>query len=119
MRRWPIRCSEPPRRCWRGWTRSSARLPWRPGARCACWPPQLIDSKARLVREAAKLAGVRLAGGEGREGAADAAAEIEWAKVTQVRPDSYPRAAVTAGRTPAAGAEAMGEVYAAYERLRR
>jgi DNA helicase II / ATP-dependent DNA helicase PcrA len=82
-------------------------------------PPKLIDSKAHLVRAAAKAAGVRLGGGEGGPGLADAAAEIEWAKVTQVRPDGYPRACAEAGRSPAAGAEAMAEVYAAYERLRR
>src|SRR5438034_359776 len=47
-------------------------------------PPQLIDSKAGLVREAAKRARVRL---DGTPGAlADTAAEIEWAKVLQVRP---------------------------------
>ena len=50
-------------------------------------PPQLIDSKAGLVREAAKRARVRL---DGTPGAlADTAAEIEWAKVIQVRPDGY------------------------------
>src|ERR1019366_395490 len=45
-------------------------------------PPQLIDAKAALVREAAKLAHVRLEGGPGKGGGlADAAAEIEGAKV--------------------------------------
>jgi DNA helicase II / ATP-dependent DNA helicase PcrA len=75
-------------------------------------PPRLIDAKAGLVREAAKLAGVRL-------DVADAAAEIEWAKTIQVRPDGYPRAAAAAGRSPQAGAEAMAAVFAGYERLRR
>ena len=95
-------------------------------------PPQLIDSKASLVREAAKRAGVRLGGaiggaaeGEGGDGPgprgvlADAAAEIEWAKVGQVRPDGYTRAAAAAGRSPAAGADQLASVYAAYEELRR
>ena len=87
-------------------------------------PPQLIDSKVSLVREAAKRAGVRLDGsggaGPGGSGAlADAAAEIEWAKVSQVRPDGYVRAAVGAGRAPAAGADQLASVYAAYEELRR
>ena len=81
-------------------------------------PPRLIDSKASLVREAAKLARVRLEAGAG--GAlADAAAEIEWAKVTQVRPDGYARAAAAAGRSPAAGADHLAAVYAAYEQVRR
>jgi DNA helicase-2/ATP-dependent DNA helicase PcrA len=88
-------------------------------------PPQLVDSKAHLVRAAARQAGVRLDGGAAGEqgpGPGDAIAEIEWAKVTQVRPDGYPRAAARAGRTPpggADGAQAMAAVYAAYERLRR
>ena len=83
-------------------------------------PPQVIDAKASLVREAAKRAGVRLEGGTGGGGAlADAATEIEWAKVSQVRPDGYPRAATAAGRSPAAGADLLASVYAAYEELRR
>jgi len=80
-------------------------------------PPRLIDSKAGLVREAAKRARVRLDGSAGA--LADAAAEIEWAKVLQVRPDGYARAAVAAGRSAAAGADNLAAVYAAYEDLRR
>ena len=80
-------------------------------------PPQLIDSKASLVREAAKRARVRLDGSSGA--LADAAAEIEWAKVIQVRPDGYARAAAAAGRSAAAGADNLAAVYAAYEELRR
>ena len=89
-------------------------------------PPQLIDAKASLVREAAKRAGVRLgsatgAAADGGAGGAlsDAAAEIEWAKVSQVRPDGYVRAAAAAGRSPVAGADQLASVYAAYEELRR
>jgi DNA helicase II / ATP-dependent DNA helicase PcrA len=81
-------------------------------------PPQLIDAKASLVREAAKRARVRL-DGTASSALADAAAEIEWAKVTQVRPDGYVRAATAAGRAPAAGADQLAAVYAAYEELRR
>ena len=80
-------------------------------------PPQLIDSKAALVREAAKRALVRL---DGTPGAlADTAAEIEWAKVIQVRPDGYPAAAAVAGRSAVAGADNLAAVYAAYEEVRR
>jgi DNA helicase-2/ATP-dependent DNA helicase PcrA len=79
-------------------------------------PPQLADGKAGLVREAAKRAQVRL---DGPGAVADAASEIEWAKVTQVRPDGYAAAAAAAGRTPAAGAVSLAAVYAAYEELRR
>jgi DNA helicase-2/ATP-dependent DNA helicase PcrA len=83
-------------------------------------PPQLIDSKAALVREAAKLAHVRLEGAAGKGGGlSDVAAEIEWAKVSQVRPDGYPRAAAAAGRSPVTGADHLAAVYAAYEQLRR
>ena len=81
-------------------------------------PPRLIDAKASLVREAARRARVRLDGGPGT-GLADAAAEIEWAKVTQVRPDGYAAAAAAAGRAPVAGADQLAAVYAAYEELRR
>ncbi len=80
-------------------------------------PPQLVDGKASLVREAAKRAQVRLDGGPGN--LSDAASEIEWAKVTQVRPDGYAAAAAAAGRSPAAGAAGLAAVYAAYEELRR
>jgi DNA helicase II / ATP-dependent DNA helicase PcrA len=85
-------------------------------------PPQVVDAKASLVREAAKRAGVRLEGGTGPGGGgalADAAAEIEWAKVSQVRPDGYLSAAAAAGRSPAAGVDHLASVYAAYEELRR
>jgi DNA helicase II / ATP-dependent DNA helicase PcrA len=80
-------------------------------------PPQLIDSKAGLVREAAKRARIRLDGNPGA--LADTAAEIEWAKVIQVRPDGYPAAAAAAGRSAAAGPDNLAAVYAAYEELRR
>src|SRR5690348_15422072 len=63
-------------------------------------PRRLIDAKAALVREAAKRARVRL---EGAAALSDAAAEIEWAKVTQVRSDGYAGAAAAAGRSPVAG----------------
>jgi DNA helicase II / ATP-dependent DNA helicase PcrA len=87
-------------------------------------PPGLIDSKVSLVREAAKLARVRLDGTSGSAaggvaGVSEAAAEIEWAKATQVRPDGYAGAAVQAGRSPAPGVEKMASVFAGYERLRR
>jgi DNA helicase II / ATP-dependent DNA helicase PcrA len=73
-------------------------------------PPQLVDSKISLVREAARAAKVRL------PAAADAAAEIEWAKTLQVRPDEYPEA----GRHIAEISTAdMAAVYHHYEQLRR
>ena len=90
-------------------------------------PPKLVDAKAALVREAAKLARVRV------DALSDVASEIEWAKTLQVRPDEYAAAAVAAGRLqagpaqggpgggvlPAGRAADLAAVYAAYERLRR
>jgi DNA helicase II / ATP-dependent DNA helicase PcrA len=78
-------------------------------------PPRLVDTKMSLVREAARQARVHLDG----PGLADAASEIEWAKTTQIRPESYVRAAAAAGRSPVVGAPAMAAVYDGYERLRR
>jgi DNA helicase-2/ATP-dependent DNA helicase PcrA len=76
-------------------------------------PPQLIDSKISLIREAAREAKVRL------QSAADAATEIEWAKTLQVRPEGYADAA--AGRVSSADVNPadMAAVYATYEQLRR
>jgi DNA helicase II / ATP-dependent DNA helicase PcrA len=74
-------------------------------------PPQLVDSKAGLVREAARLAKVRV------DAVSDLASEIEWAKTMQIRPDGY--AAAARGRDPGANPEELAAVYAAYEQLRR
>jgi DNA helicase II / ATP-dependent DNA helicase PcrA len=79
-------------------------------------PPQLIEAKASVVREAAKRAQVRL---DAPGSISDTASEIEWAKVNQVRPDGYPAAAAAAGRTAAAGTERVAAVFAEYEQLRR
>jgi len=78
-------------------------------------PPKLVESKLPLMREAATGLGVRLDSAV----LADAVTEIEWAKVCQTHPDSYVHAATTAGRNPAAGVEAVGRLYQAYEQLRR
>ncbi len=75
----------------------------------------MIDSKLPLIAEAARV--LRLRTGDGS--LADLAAEIEWAKVTQVRPDGYPAAAASAGRIPGAvGADGLASLYDTYERLR-
>ncbi len=78
-------------------------------------PPKLVESKFPLLREAAAGIGLRLDGAV----LADAVTEVEWAKVCQTHPDSYMHAAAQAGRTPAAGVEAVGRLYQAYEQLRR
>jgi DNA helicase-2/ATP-dependent DNA helicase PcrA len=78
-------------------------------------PPQVIDSKIGLIAEAARR--LRVSGGlpELR----DAAAEVEWAKVTQVRPEDYPAAAAKAGRDGPFESETMARLFAGYEQLRR
>src|ERR1700722_7100019 len=77
--------------------------------------PKLVESKLRLLREAAAGLGLRTDGAL----LAEAVTEIEWAKVCQVHPDSYVFAATEAGRAPSAGVEDTGRLSAAYEALRR
>ena len=78
-------------------------------------PPAVLDSKLSLLTEIARELRVHAGLPELR----DAAGEIEWAKVTQVRPGGYPAAAAAAGRTPPLGAETMARLYAGYESTRR
>jgi DNA helicase-2/ATP-dependent DNA helicase PcrA len=78
-------------------------------------PPQVIESKLALLREAAKELRIRADGAAMSE----AVTEIEWAKVCQLHPDSYLPAAAAAGRFPALGPEAVTKLYAHYEQLRR
>ena len=77
--------------------------------------PQVIESKIGLIAEAAR----RLRLSAGLPELRDAAAEVEWAKVTQVRPEDYPAASAKAGRAGPFSAEKLGRLYAAYEELRR
>ena len=78
-------------------------------------PPAVLDSKLGLLTEIARELRVEAGLPELR----DAAGEIEWAKVTQVRPGDYPAAAAAAGRIPPLGAETTAGLYAGYERARR
>jgi DNA helicase II / ATP-dependent DNA helicase PcrA len=89
-------------------------------------PPQVLDTKAGLVAEAARRLRVSLSPAELR----DAAAEIEWAKVTGVPPEEYPQVAAKAGRTPpgpgsdsrgtrSAARTSLSRLYGTYEELRR
>ncbi len=78
-------------------------------------PPRLVESKLALVAEAARVCRLSC----GRTELRDAAAEVEWAKVTQTRPDEYAVSAVKAGRTPPVDAADMGRLYETYERIRR
>ena len=76
--------------------------------------PQVIDSKIAVLAEAARRLRLSLTAAELR----DAAAEIEWAKVSQVSPDGYPGASTAAGRLGPLGPAPLGRLYAAYEELR-
>jgi DNA helicase II / ATP-dependent DNA helicase PcrA len=77
-------------------------------------PPAVLDSKLGLLTEVARELRMPAGPPELR----DTAAEIEWAKVSQVRPDDYP-AAAAARRLPPLGAETTARLYAAYEQRRR
>jgi DNA helicase-2/ATP-dependent DNA helicase PcrA len=77
--------------------------------------PQLLESKARLVGLAAARAGVRA----DRTAARDLASEIEWAKSSLVEPGEYAVAAAKALRDPPLEAAKVGEIFGAYEELKR
>jgi len=77
--------------------------------------PQVLDSKISLVSEAARRLRLAPSVSELR----DAAAEIEWAKVSQVRPDDYQEASSKSGRTGPFTPVDLARIYAGYEELRR
>ncbi|MQA94982.1 MAG: AAA family ATPase [Streptosporangiales bacterium] len=78
-------------------------------------PPKILERKTGAIAETANRLGLSL----GRPELRDTAAEIEWAKVTQVRPADYEEAAAKAGRTPPIGPRDVARVFEAYEELRR
>src|SRR5258708_31874673 len=78
-------------------------------------PPRVLDSKIRLMSEAARGMRLELSLTDLR----DAAGEIEWAKVTGVRPDEYPQASSKASRALSLGPVPLSRLYAAYEELCR
>ncbi|MGH3355850.1 MAG: ATP-dependent helicase, partial [Nocardioidaceae bacterium] len=76
--------------------------------------PDVVQSKLGLLREAANRC--RLPNAELK----DFAAEVEWAKVSNVRPEDYPTLADKAGRTLAThDLETVARVFAAYEDVKR
>src|SRR5215469_7707112 len=77
-------------------------------------PPLVLESKIPLVAEAAR----RLRVSAGLPELRDTAAEIEWAKVTQVRPDDYPAACAKFARTPPLDPATVARLYENYEVLR-
>ncbi|MDL4772039.1 MULTISPECIES: ATP-dependent DNA helicase UvrD2 [Thermomonosporaceae] len=78
-------------------------------------PPKIIDSKIGLVADAARSCRLSFGRGELR----DIAAEIEWAKVTQNRPEDYAAAVAASVRKTPADVIDVARVYAMYEQLRR
>ncbi len=67
-------------------------------------PPPLVDHKAPLVGESAGRLRLRA----DRSAVRDLAAEIEWAKVNLLTPETYPAAAAKAGRAGAGGLDLTG-----------
>jgi DNA helicase II / ATP-dependent DNA helicase PcrA len=76
--------------------------------------PQVLESKIPLLADAARRLRVRAALPELR----DVASEIEWAKVTQVRPGEYETASIQAGRSGPVEPAVLSRLYATYEALR-
>jgi DNA helicase-2/ATP-dependent DNA helicase PcrA len=77
-------------------------------------PPQVMDSKIGLLAEAARRLRVKTELSTLR----DAASEIEWAKVTQIRPDEYAVASAKAGRSGPLDPAVLARLYEGYEALR-
>ena len=80
-------------------------------------PPNVLPAKAPLISEAAARLRVRADGTVIR----DIAAEIEWAKVSQITPEDYPSRSRTAARGGVSDldAEVVARVYAGYETVKR
>ncbi|WP_460366166.1 ATP-dependent DNA helicase UvrD2, partial [Actinocorallia lasiicapitis] len=78
-------------------------------------PPRIIDSKIALLADAARACGLSL----GRNDLRDVAAEIEWAKVTQTRPEEYAAAVVRTARKAPRDVVDVARLYVMYEELRR
>ncbi|HEY2687242.1 MAG TPA: ATP-dependent helicase [Streptosporangiaceae bacterium] len=76
-------------------------------------PPQVLDSKIGLLAEAARRLRLR----PGPADLRDAASEIEWAKVTGIRPEAYPEKSGKSSRTLPLGADELASLYAVYEEL--
>lgn len=77
--------------------------------------PTLIESKLQVVSRAARSTGIQ----PDRTGLRDLASEIEWAKVTQVRPTDYDKVVAKAGRQSPLPAQEVARVFEAYEELCR
>jgi DNA helicase-2/ATP-dependent DNA helicase PcrA len=79
-------------------------------------PPQLIESKIPIVAGAARRNRIQVDQGTLR----DLASEIEWAKVSNVRPDDYERLAPARNReVNGLDAASVAHVFGTYEELKR
>ncbi|MDY3678375.1 MAG: ATP-dependent DNA helicase UvrD2 [Actinomyces urogenitalis] len=78
--------------------------------------PRVQESKAGLVMTAARRLGLP----SDRAFVRDLAAEVEWAKVTMTRPQTYAQRAVEAGRTAPGGLDldTVARLYEAYEEVK-
>ncbi len=78
--------------------------------------PTLTESKLGMVASAASRQRVQVDQSTLR----DLAAEVEWAKVSNVSPDDYPRLAFRRGRSVnGVDAETVGRLFAGYEEVKR
>ena len=77
--------------------------------------PPVVESKLRLVAQAASRALRRTVAGTGLR---DLTGEVEWAKSTLTSPAAYPAAVTAADRQPPLPAAEVAEVAAAYEQVK-
>ena len=77
-------------------------------------PWQLLDSKLRVVGQAAHRAGADT----NSEALRDLATEIEWAKASLIGPDGYPAEAARTHRDIPADAALIVKVYTGYEKIK-
>ncbi len=79
-------------------------------------PPALVDSKLGMLAQAAGRNRVAT----DKSTLRDLASEVEWAKVSNVRPDDYPRIASARGREVSGiDVDTVAHVFAAYEDVKR
>jgi len=78
-------------------------------------PPKIIESKIALIADAARTCRLSY----GRTELRDIAGEVEWAKVTQTRPEDYAAAVSQVARKAPVDVVDVARVYTMYETLRR
>jgi DNA helicase-2/ATP-dependent DNA helicase PcrA len=76
--------------------------------------PRILDGKGRMLAQAAEQLRLRVDTAALR----DAAAEIEWRKVSRMSLDAYARAAASRALPPGLGVDAMVSLQSAYEQIK-